>query len=64
MRYNVDEGPPCSDLSFFASRGTTVGSSMSYYSTSEERKVVLLYMYVNIDGIDKYFEKVFVVHLC
>jgi hypothetical protein len=56
MWYNVDEEPPCSDLSIFALRGTTVGSSTSYYSTSEERKVALLYMYANLDGIDKYFE--------
>jgi hypothetical protein len=56
IRYNVDEEPPCSDLSIFASRGITVGSSTSYYSTSEERKVDLLYMYDNIDGMDKYFE--------
>jgi hypothetical protein len=56
MRYNVDEEPPYSDLSIFASRGTTIGSSTSYYSTSEERKAALLYMYANIDGMDKYFE--------
>jgi hypothetical protein len=56
MWYNVDEEPPCNDLSSFALRSTTVGSSMSYYSTSEERKVALLYMYANIDGMDKYFE--------
>jgi hypothetical protein len=56
MRYNVDEEPPCSDLSIFASRGTIVGSSMSYYSTSEEMNDDLLYMYANIDGMDKYFE--------
>jgi hypothetical protein len=56
MWYNVDEETPCSDLSIFASRGTTVGSSTSYYSTSEERKAALLYMYANIDGMDKYFE--------
>jgi hypothetical protein len=56
MRYNVDEESPYSDLSIFASSGTTVGSSTSYYSTSEERKVDLLYMYANIDGMDKYFE--------
>jgi hypothetical protein len=36
MRYNVNEEPPCSDLSIFASRGTL-----------EERKAALLYMYVN-----------------
>jgi hypothetical protein len=42
MRYNVDEEPPCSDLSIFATRGTTVCSSMSYYSTSKERKSALL----------------------
>jgi hypothetical protein len=54
--YNVDEEPPCSDLSIFALRGTTVGSSMSYYSTPEERKVSLLYMYANINKMDKYFE--------
>jgi hypothetical protein len=56
MRYNVDEEPPCSNLSIFASRGTTVGSSTSYFSTSEQRKAALLYMYANIDGMDKYFE--------
>jgi hypothetical protein len=56
MRYNVDEEPPCSDLSIFASKHTTVGSSMNYYSTSEERKAGFLYIYANIDGMDKYFE--------
>jgi hypothetical protein len=39
MRYNVDEEPPCSDLSIFASRGTTLSSSTSYYSTSEKRRM-------------------------
>jgi hypothetical protein len=29
---------------------------MSYYSTSKERKAAMLYMYANIDGMDKYFE--------
>jgi hypothetical protein len=56
MWYNVDEEPPCSDLSIFASRDTTVGSSTSYYSTSEERKTTFLYIYANMDGIDKYFD--------
>jgi hypothetical protein len=56
MQYNVDEEPPCNDLSIFALRGTTVGSSMRYYSTLEERKATLLYMYANIDGMDKYSE--------
>jgi hypothetical protein len=56
MRYNVDEEPPCSDVSIFASRDTTVGSSTSYYSTSEERKAAFLYMYANIDVMVKYFE--------
>jgi hypothetical protein len=56
MWYNVDEEPPCSDLSIFASKGTTAGRSMSYYSTTEERKASLLYIYANIDRMDKYFE--------
>jgi hypothetical protein len=56
MWYNVDEEPPYSDQSIFASRAATVGSSTSYYSTSEERKAALLYMYANIDGMDTYFE--------
>jgi hypothetical protein len=56
MRYNINEEPPCSDLSIFALRGTIVGNSISYYSTSEERKAALLYMYANIDAMDKYFE--------
>jgi hypothetical protein len=56
MRYNVDEEPPCIDLSIFVSRGTIIGSSTSYYPTSEERMDALLYMYANINGMDKYFE--------
>jgi hypothetical protein len=56
MWYNVDEEHSYSDLSIFASRGTTIVSSTSYYSTSEERKVALLYIYANIDEMDKYFE--------
>jgi hypothetical protein len=64
MWYTIDEEPPCSDLTIFASRGTIVGSRMSYYPTSEERMAALLYMYANIDGMDKYFEQVFAVHLC
>jgi hypothetical protein len=42
MRCNVDEEPSCSNLSIFALSGTTVGSSTSYYSILEERKVALL----------------------
>jgi hypothetical protein len=56
VRYNVDEESLCSDQSIFASRGTTVGSSTSYYPNSEEKMAALLYMYANIDGMDKYFE--------
>jgi hypothetical protein len=56
MRYNVDEEPPCSDISLFASSSTNVGNTTIYYSTSEEKKTALLYMYANIDGMDKYFE--------
>jgi hypothetical protein len=56
IRYNVDEEPPWSDLSIFASNGTTVGSSMNYYSTVEEKKAILLYIYANIEGMVKYFE--------
>jgi hypothetical protein len=56
MQYNVVEEPPYNDLSIFASRSTTVDSTTSYYSTPEERKAALLYMYANIDGVDKIFE--------
>jgi hypothetical protein len=56
MWYNVDKEPPCSDISIFTSRGTTIGRSTSYYSTPEERKAAFLYMYANTDGMDKYFE--------
>jgi hypothetical protein len=56
MQYNIIEEPPCSNVSIFVSRGTTVGSSTSYYPTSEERMAGLLYMYANIGGMEKYFE--------
>jgi hypothetical protein len=55
MRYNVDEEIPYSDISIFALRGTTVGSSIIYYSIPKERKTLMLYMYANIDGMDKCF---------
>jgi hypothetical protein len=56
LRYSMDEEPPYSDLSIVTLRGTTVGSSMSYHSTTEERKAALLYMCANIDGMDKFFD--------
>jgi hypothetical protein len=56
MWYNIDEEPPYSDQSIFALRGTTIGDSTNYYSNSKERKAALLYMYANIDEMDKYFE--------
>jgi hypothetical protein len=56
MQYNVDEEPPCSNPSIFASRGTTIGSSTRYYSTSEEMNAALLYMYANIDWMDTHFK--------
>jgi hypothetical protein len=56
MSYSIDGEPHCSDLSIFASRDTTVGSSASYYPTSEERMAALLYKYADINGMDKYFE--------
>jgi hypothetical protein len=56
MWYNMDEEPPCSDPSIFATRGRIVGSSTRHNSTIEERKASLLYIYANIDGMDKYFE--------
>jgi hypothetical protein len=56
MQYNVDKESTCSNLSIFTSRGTTVGSSTSYYSIPNERKPPSLYIYANIDEMDKYFE--------
>jgi hypothetical protein len=55
MWYNMDEEPPC-DPSIFATRGRIVGSSTRHNSTIEERKASLLYIYANIDEMDKYFE--------
>jgi hypothetical protein len=36
LRYNVDEEPPLSYLKKFQWRGTTTGSSTTYYYTQEE----------------------------
>jgi hypothetical protein len=55
MWYNMDEEPPC-DPSIFATRGRIVGISTRHNSTIEERKASLLYIYANIDEMDKYFE--------
>jgi hypothetical protein len=40
-------------------RGKTIGSSASYNSTAEERKVALLYMYANIDVMTNISSKYF-----
>jgi hypothetical protein len=56
MRYNVDEEPSCSELEIFKCKGTTVGSSQAYDYTPEEREAALMYMYANMEEMDKYFE--------
>jgi hypothetical protein len=56
MQYNMDEEPTCSDIFLFETTGKTLGSSTSYNSAVEERNADLLYMYANIDEMDKYFE--------
>jgi hypothetical protein len=45
------------ETSLFLQRGgTTVDSRTSYNSTTEERNATLLYMYANIDEMNKDFE--------
>jgi hypothetical protein len=56
MWYNVSEETPYGDLSIFETRGKTIDSSTSYNSTTEERNDALLYMFANIDGMEKYFK--------
>jgi hypothetical protein len=55
MRYHVDEDIPCSDLSIFQWKGTTIGASTTYHPNLEEQMSALLYMYSNMDEMDQYF---------
>ena len=47
--------PPCSDLSIFQTNGKAVGPPKAYHLTMEERKSALLYMFMNMPEVEKYF---------
>jgi hypothetical protein len=54
--YHVDEDIFYSDLQIFQWKGITIGASTAYQPTKEEQMSALLYMYINIDEMDQYFE--------
>jgi hypothetical protein len=55
MRYNVDEEPPVSDLKIFQWRGTIASKGMFYCHSRDERMVVLLCMFSNMEEMEAYF---------
>jgi hypothetical protein len=56
-RYHDDERgmPPCTDLLIFQTNDKVVGPPKAYHLTMEERKSDLLYMFMNMPEVEKYF---------
>jgi hypothetical protein len=47
--------PPCSYLSIFQTNDKAVGLPKAYHLTMEEQKSALLYMFMNMPEVEKYF---------
>jgi hypothetical protein len=47
--------PLCSDLSIFQINDKVVGPPKTYHLTMEEQKSALLYMFMNMPEVEKYF---------
>jgi hypothetical protein len=55
MRYHIHQDDPCSDLSIFKLRGTTIDVGRICHISEEEWNSALLYMYTNLDVMTHYF---------
>jgi hypothetical protein len=57
MRYHVVTDVLLSGLSIFQWKGTCVGTPSAHYVTEKEWKYSMLYMYMNMEEVEPYFEE-------
>jgi hypothetical protein len=54
--YHIVEEVPLSELSMFQWKGKGVGASSAHYVTDDEWNYTMLYMYMNMEEVQPYFE--------
>jgi hypothetical protein len=54
-RYHILEEVPLSELSIFQWKGKGVGASSAHYVLEEDWNYAMLYMYVNMEEVQPYF---------
>jgi hypothetical protein len=57
MRYHVVRDIPLSELSIFQWKGKGVGAPSTYYVIDKELNYSMLYMNMNMEEVEPYFEK-------
>jgi hypothetical protein len=55
MRYHIVEEVPLNELSIFQLKGKGVGAPSAYYITDNEWNYTILYMYMNMEEVQPYF---------
>jgi hypothetical protein len=55
-RYHIVKEVPLSELSIFQSKGKGVGAPGAHYVTDDEWNYTMLYMYMNVEEVQPYFE--------
>jgi hypothetical protein len=56
MWYHTVQEVPLSDLSIFQWKGKGVGAPSAHYITDDEWNYTMLYMYMNMEEVQPYFE--------
>jgi hypothetical protein len=54
--YHIAEEVPLSELSIFQWKGKCVGAPSAHYVTDDEWNYTMLYMYINMDQVQPYFD--------
>jgi hypothetical protein len=55
-RYHIVEEVPLSEMSIFQWKGKSLGAPSAHYVTKDEWSYTMLYMYVNLEEVEPYFE--------
>jgi hypothetical protein len=56
MRYHIVEGVPLTELSIFQWKGKGVGAPSAHYVMDNEWNYIMLYMYMNMEEVQTYFD--------
>jgi hypothetical protein len=55
-QYHIVEEVPLSELSIFQWKGKGIGAHSAHYVTDDEWNYNMLYMYINMEELQPYFE--------